>query len=71
MTQMMHAVFQDHGTFSSVDFKGLDHGGHLGHVTWTIIYILSIFLRRLHVKLCFDRPSGFQIIYLKIMLIHM
>ena len=67
MTQMMHAVFQDHGTVSSVDFKGLDHGGHPGHVTWTILYIFSIFLMRLHVKLCFDRPCGFQRIYLNIM----
>ena len=40
---MLHAKFQDHRTFGSGEedfFKSLffiyGHGGHLGHVTWTI-----------------------------------
>ena len=37
------------------------HGGHLGHVTWTIyINFRSPFLRMLHVKFGFDWPSGFR-----------
>ena len=37
------------------------HGGHLGHVTWTIyINFLSPFPRRLHIKFGFDWPSGFR-----------
>ena len=37
------------------------HGGHLGHVTWTIyINFRSPFLRRLHLKFGFDWPSGFR-----------
>ena len=37
------------------------HGGHLGHVTWTIyINFLSPLPRRLHIKFGFDRPSGFR-----------
>ena len=36
------------------------HGGHLGHVTWTIyINFRSPFLRMLHMKFGFDCPSGF------------
>ena len=39
---MLHAKFQDHRTSGSgkEDFKVFTiygHGGHLGHVTWTII----------------------------------
>ena len=37
------------------------HGGHLGHVTWTIyIDFLSPFPRRLHIKFGFDWPSGLR-----------
>ena len=37
------------------------HGGHLGHVTWTIyINFRSPFPRRLHIKFGFDWPSGFR-----------
>ena len=37
------------------------HGGHLGHVTWTIyIKFRSPFLRMLHMKFGFDWPSGFK-----------
>ena len=37
------------------------HGGHLGHVTWTIdINFCSPFPRRLHIKFGFDWPSGFR-----------
>ena len=37
------------------------HGGHLGHVTWTIyINSLSPLPRRLHIKFGFDWPSGFR-----------
>ena len=38
---MLHAKFQDHRFFGSgeeylKDFTIQGHGGHLGHVTWTI-----------------------------------
>ena len=37
------------------------HGGHLGHVTWTIYTnFRSPFPRRLHIKFGFDWPSGFR-----------
>ena len=59
---MLHAKFHDHRTIGSVGeyvevfttlFYG--HGGHLGHVTWTIyINFLSPFPRRLHMKFGFD-----------------
>ena len=49
----MHAKFQDHGTFCSGEedflkvFTIYGHGGHLGHVTWTIyINFCSLFQRR-------------------------
>ena len=45
-------------------FKGffnIWHGGHLGHVTWTIyINLRSPFPRRLHIKFGFDWPSSFR-----------
>ena len=46
-------------------FKGFfsiyRHGGHLGHVTWTIyVNFLSLLPRRLHIKFGFDWPSGFR-----------
>ena len=61
---MLHAKFQDHRTSGSgeEDFlRFLPHGGHLGHVTWTIyINFRSPFPRRLHIKFGFDWPSGFR-----------
>ena len=49
---MLHAKFQDHRTSDSgdedffTDFTINGHGGHLGHVTWTIyINFLSPFPR--------------------------
>ena len=37
------------------------HGGHLGHVTWTIyIYFVSAFPRGLHIKFGYDWPSDFR-----------
>ena len=37
------------------------HGGHLGHVTWTIYTNFCFpFPRRLHIKFGFDWPSGFR-----------
>ena len=65
---MLHAMFQDHRTsgsgeedFLSFFFTIYGHGGHLGHVTWTIyINFRSPFPRRLHIKFAFDWPSGFR-----------
>ena len=60
---MLHAKFQDHRTSSSgeEDFTIYGHGGHLGHVTWTIyIKFRSPLTRRLHIKFGFDWPSGFS-----------
>ena len=37
------------------------HGGHLGHVTWTIFTnSLLPCQRRLHMKFGYDLPSGFR-----------
>ena len=36
------------------------HGGHLGHVTWTIYINFRSPLRMLHMKFGFDWPSGFR-----------
>ena len=42
-------------------FAIYSHGGHLGHVTWTIyINFCSPVLRMLHMKLGFDWPSDFR-----------
>ena len=64
---MLHAKFQDHMTSGSgeEDFKVFftiyGHGWHLGHVTWTIyVNFHSLFPRMLHIKICFDWPSGFR-----------
>ena len=63
---MLHAKFQDNRTSSSgeEDFLRIfmyGHGGHLGHVTWTIYTnFRSPFPRRLHIKFGFDWPSGFS-----------
>ena len=60
---MLHAKFQDHrtsGRFLKV-FTIYGHGGHLGHVIWTIyINFRSPFPRRLHIKFGFDWQSGFR-----------
>ena len=64
---MLHAKFQDHRTSDSGEedffkvFAIYGHGGHLGHVTWTIYTnFRSPFPRRLHIKFGFDWPSGFR-----------
>ena len=63
---MLHANFQDHRTSGSGAedlkiFTIYGHGGHLGHVTWTIyINFCSPFPRRLHIQFGFDWPSGFR-----------
>ena len=64
---MIHAKFQDHRTSASgvEDFFKVFtiywHGGHLGHVNWTIyINFCSPFPRRLNIKFGFDCPSGFR-----------
>ena len=61
---MLHAKFQDYSTSSSGEyFEGFTiygHGGHLGHVTWTIyINIRSPLSLRLHMKFDFHWPNGF------------
>ena len=55
---MLHAMFQDNRTSGS----GEDgHGGHLGHVTKTILQnSYSLFPRRLHIIVGFDWPSGLR-----------
>ena len=64
---MLQAKFQNHRSSGSGEedfFKVFTiywHGGHLGHVTWTIyINFRSLFQRRLHIKFGFDWPSGFR-----------
>ena len=64
---MLHAKFQDHRISGSGEeeffkvFSIYGHGGHLGHVTWTIyINLLSPLPRRLHIKFGFDWPGGFR-----------
>ena len=64
---MLHAKFQDHRTsgYGEEDFFRVStiygHGGHLGHVTWTIyINFRSPFPRRLQIKFGFDWSSGFR-----------
>ena len=63
---LLHAKFHDHTTISSVGenfwvFTINEHGGHLGHVTYTIYNdFLSYFPRRLHIKFGIDWPIGFK-----------
>ena len=63
---MLHTKFRGNWpTGSGEDFLKVfaiySHGGHLGHVTWTIyINFRSPFLRMLHMKFGFDWPSGFR-----------
>ena len=62
---MLHAKFHIHRTYGSREenFKGFyhiyRHGGHLGHVTWTIyLNFRSLFTRGPHMKFGFDWPSS-------------
>ena len=63
---MIHAKFKIIGllVLEKKIFKGFtiyEHGGHLGHVTWTIyINFHSPSPRRLHIKFGLDWPSGFR-----------
>ena len=63
---MLHAKIQDYRTSGSGEdffkvFTIYGHGGHLGHVTWTIyINFCSPFPKRLHIKFGFDWPSSFR-----------
>ena len=63
---MLHIKFRGNrpGGSGEEDFKVFTiygHGGHLGHVTWTIYTnVRSPFPRRLHIKFSFDWPSGFR-----------
>ena len=61
---MLHAKFQNHRPSGSGEenllkvFAIYSHGGHLGHVTWTIyIYFCLPFLRMLLMKFGFDWPK--------------
>ena len=63
---MLHTKFRENRPAGSggEDFLRVftiyGHGGHLGHVTWTIyINFRSPFPRWLHIKFGFDWPSGF------------
>ena len=65
-TLVLHTKFKGNWPSGSGDesfFKVLsifEHGGHLGHVTWTIyIKFRSLFPRILHIKFGFDWPSSF------------
>ena len=64
---MLHTKFRGNRPTDSGEedflkvFAIYSHGGHLGHVTWTIyINFRSPFLRILHMKFGFDWPSGFR-----------
>ena len=63
LSLMVHVKFQNHRPSDSGEehFKGYSintHGGHLGHVTWTIyIDFRFLFLRMLHMKFGFDWPA--------------
>ena len=64
---MLHTKFRKNRPAGSGEedfwrvFTIYGHGGHLGHVTWTIyINFRSPFPRRLHIKFGFDWSSGFR-----------
>ena len=62
---MLHTKFRENQPAGSGEdfcrvFTIYGHGGHLGHVTWTIyINFGSPYPRRLQINFGFDRPSGF------------
>ena len=63
---MLHTNFQGHRPFGSEEedfckvFTIYGHGGHLGHVTWTVCTkFCSPIPWRFHMKFDFDLPSGF------------
>ena len=64
---MLHTKFLEIGPpvpekkFFFKVFTIYGHGGHLGHVTWTIyINFSSLFLRMLHMKFGIDWTRGFR-----------
>ena len=64
---MLHTKFRENRPADSGEedfwrvFTIYGHGGHLGHVIWTIYTnFRSPYLRKLHIKFGFDRPSGFR-----------
>ena len=63
---MLHTKLQDHMTSGSgeKDLKDIaiyGHGGHFGHVTWTIYTDFgSPFPMRLHIRFGFDSLSGYR-----------
>ena len=58
---MLHSKFHLNRSTGSRVFNIYGHGGHPGHVTWTIyINFRSPFLRVLHMKFGFDLPSSFR-----------
>ena len=64
---MLHTKFRGNRSAGSGEefflyiFNIYGHGGHLGHVTWTIYTnFRSPFPRRLQIKFGFDWPSGFR-----------
>ena len=64
---MLHTKFRENrSTGSGVEdflkvFTIYGHGGHLGHVTWTIyVNFRAPFPRRLHIKFDLDWPSRFR-----------
>ena len=63
---MLHTKFRENRSAGSGEedflrFTIYGHGGHLGHVTWTIyINFRSPFPRKLHIKFGFDWSSGFR-----------
>ena len=65
---MLHTMFRGNRPTGSgeEDFLKVStiygHGGHLGHVTWTIYTnFRSPFPMRLHIKFGFDWPSRFRV----------
>ena len=70
---MLHAKFQNHRPTGSGEedflkvFAIYSHGGHLGHVTWTIyIHFCSSLLRMLDMKFDFHWPIGQAVSEMKI-----
>ena len=64
---MLHTKFRENWSTGSGEedflkvFTIYGHGGHLGHVSWTIYANFgSPFPRRRHIKFGFDWPSGFR-----------